>query len=113
MAGAVFLGKAALYFKEPAYAALAQRTLDWLLGCNPFNASSVEGVGYNQPHRGLFGEFFPPVPQMPGAVFVGIDENSFDPKGQGLSNEYDLPMGGWLAWLFQSLEGPLEQLRDQ
>jgi hypothetical protein len=112
MAGAVFLGKAALYFKEPAYAALAQRTLDWILGCNPFNASSVEGVGYNQPHRGLFGEFFPPVPQMPGAVFVGIDENSFDPKGQGLSNEYDLPMGGWLAWLFRSLERPLEQLRN-
>lgn len=102
MAGAVFLGKAARLFKETAYSALAQRTLDWVLGCNPFNASSVEGVGYNQPHRGLFGEFFPPVPQMPGAVFVGIDENSFDPRGQGLSNEYDLPMGGWLAWLFSA-----------
>jgi len=99
MAGAVFLGKAATLLAEPAYSVLAQRTLDWILGFNPFNASSVEGVGYNQPHRGLFGEFFPPVPQMPGGVFVGFDEESFDPGGQGNSNEYDLPMVGWLAWL--------------
>lgn len=105
MAGAVFLGKAATLLAEPAYAVLAQRTLDWILGSNPFNASSVEGVGYNQPHRGLFGEFLPPVPQMPGGVFVGFDEDSFDPRGQGNSNEYDLPMGGWLSWLLSERSG--------
>ena len=44
---------------------------------------------------------------MPGAVFGGIDENSFDPKGQGLSNEYDLPMSGWLAWLFSERSNSL------
>lgn len=107
MAGAVFLGKAATLLNEPAYATLAQRALDWILGSNPFNASSVEGVGYNQPHRGLFGEFFPPVPQMPGAVFVGFDEDSFDPTGHGNSNEYDLPMGGWLSWLLSERSGHL------
>ena len=31
----------------------------------PYDASAVEGVGYNQPQRGFYGEFFPPTPADP------------------------------------------------
>jgi len=99
IAQAIFLKKASIILNNKDYAGLAHRQLDWILGSNPFDSSSVEGLGYNQPHRGIFGEFFPPVPQIPGAVFTGITKHSFDPKGYGLDNEYDMPMVGWLLWL--------------
>jgi Glycosyl hydrolase family 9/Cellulase N-terminal ig-like domain len=95
----IFMKKAASILEDPDYLNIAQRQLDWILGSNPFDASSIEGVGYNQPHRGVFGEFFPPVPQIPGAVFIGLTEHSFDPDGFGQDNEYDIPIAGWILWL--------------
>jgi hypothetical protein len=100
---ALFLLRAARLLGEPAYRGIAQRQLDWVVGCNPFDVSSVEGVGYNQPHRGLFGEFFPPTPQIPGAVSVGISKKSISPQAYGLDNEYDMPPTGQVLWLMAEL----------
>lgn len=105
IAAGVFLTKAAKHFGEPEYTQTAQRQLDWILGANRFDASNVEGVGYNQPHRGIFGEFFPPVPQIPGAVFTGITEESFVEESYGLDNEYDMPMVGWMLYLVSQIDG--------
>lgn len=100
----VFFHKLGSILKNEEYLALAQRQLDWMLGYNRFDASNVEGVGYNQPHRGIFGEFFPPVPQIPGGVFVGFTDLSFCEEAFGYENEYDIPMVTWMMYLIQVIE---------
>lgn len=99
MGMALFMRRAAAITGREEYRVIAQRQLDWVMGCNPFDASAIEGVGYNQPQRGLFGEFFPPTPQIPGAVSIGLAAYSFDPKHYGSANEYDLPAAGSVLWL--------------
>jgi len=106
---ALFLRRAADLLDRPALRRLAQRQIDWVLGCNPLDASTVEGVGANQPHRGVYGEFFPPTPQIPGAVMVGLmgtaDDMplSFEAGARGHYGvywlEYDAPPTGALLWL--------------
>jgi hypothetical protein len=103
LANGVFLAKMGRLTNNPRYREAAQRQLDWILGLNPFDASNVEGVGYNHPHRGIFGEFFPPVPQIPGGVYTGITEESFSMEAQGYDCEYDMPMAGWLLYLLAEL----------
>ena len=101
MLAALFLNRAAEITGNKSYRVVAQRQLDWVMGCNPFDASAIEGVGYNQPLRGLFGEFFPPTPQIPGAVGIRLSIRSFDPNQYGNcgSNEYDMPVVGNVLWL--------------
>lgn len=71
---------AAMILNEPQYARLAQCQLDWIYGANPFNASTVTGIGYNQPS--LFktgaGEFTPHTPELTGGVMTGIGSDSND-----------------------------------
>ena len=102
---ALFLNRAAEITGDKSYRVVAQRQLDWVMGCNPFDASAIEGVGYNQPLRGLFGEFFPPTPQIPGAVNIGLEYRSFDPNQYGNcgANEYDMPEVGNVLWLMAEL----------
>ena len=100
----VFLYKAGKLLDNNTYIEYAHRQLDWLLGFNRFDASNVEGVGYNQPHRGIFGEFYPPVPQIPGGVFVGFTDQGFSEDSFGFDNEYDMPMVGWLMYLLSVLK---------
>ena len=100
----VFLHKAGKLFDNDTYIEYAHRQLDWLLGFNRFDASNVEGAGYNQPHRGIFGEFYPPVPQIPGGVFVGFTDQGFSEDSFGYDNEYDMPMVGWLMYLLSVLK---------
>ena len=97
----LFLNRAGEITGNQECLAIAQRQLDWIMGCNPFDASAIEGVGYHQPLRGLFGEFFPPTPQIPGAVIVGLQPMSFDPQQYGNCgpNEYDMPQAGAALWL--------------
>ncbi|MBN2293081.1 MAG: glycoside hydrolase family 9 protein, partial [Pirellulales bacterium] len=59
-AAGVFLRRAAAITGKDEYRHVAQRQMDWIFGCNPYDSSAVEGVGYNQPQRGFYGEFFPP-----------------------------------------------------
>jgi hypothetical protein len=101
MEAALFLNRAAEITGDKTCRTVAQRQLDWVMGCNPFDASAIEGVGYNQPLRGLFGEFFPPTPQIPGAVSIGFQFRSFDPNlyGNCGSNEYDMPVVGNVLWV--------------
>ena len=97
---ALFLNRAAEITGDQTYRTVAQRQLDWVMGCNPFDASAIEGVGYNQPLRGLYGEFFPPTPQIPGAVSIGLSPGSFSPETYGNGpNEYDMPVVGNVLWL--------------
>ena len=103
MAAGLFMRKVADMTGKRQYAAVAQRQLDWIMGCNPFDCSTIEGVGYNQPHRGVFGEFFPNTPQIPGAVSIGVNEGSFSQESYGFSNEYDMPPTGYTLWLMSEL----------
>lgn len=89
----ILLNKAAKVFNKPELKGLAQRQADWILGGNPFDASSVTGVGFNQPYLPVFGQFFPHTPQIPGAVIVGV------PDGV----EYDMPCVGTLMWLLAEI----------
>lgn len=104
---ALFLIRAHRLLGDARYLATAQRQVDWILGCNPFDASTVEGVGLNQPARYLNGgEFFPPTPQIPGAVMTGIMGDEHDdpePFGNNCSTEYDIPSSAPLMWLLSEL----------
>lgn len=99
IASAVFLAKLHALTGEKNYAEIMQRQLDWIMGGNMYDTSNIEAVGYNQPHRGVFGEFFPPVPQIPGAVFTGLTDDSFTEIAFGFDCEYDMPMVGWCLHL--------------
>jgi len=69
----------------------AQRMIDWVLGSNPQLQSLVEGVGYNQERRPVFGQFYPSTPQIPGAVLH---------RQRG---EYDMPPVSWLLLALRML----------
>jgi hypothetical protein len=91
---------------------IACRQLDWILGCNPFDASTVDGIGRNQPERLIGGEFFPPTPQIPGAVMTGIVGTGKDEplkpgvRQPGIANvdvEYNMPQTAMLMWMMLEL----------
>lgn len=104
-AAGVFLRRAAALTGKEEYRHAAQRQMDWILGCNPYDSSSVEGVGYNQPQRSFFGEFFPPTPQIPGGVSTGITSWSITQQNSGFANEYDMPIVGLVLWLMTEQVG--------
>ncbi len=104
-AAGVFLRHAAALTEKDEYRHVAQRQMDWILGCNPYDASAVEGVGYNQPLRGFYGEFFPPTPQIPGAVSTGLTSGSILMQNSGFANEYDMPIVGLVLWLMTEQVG--------
>lgn len=103
----IFLLRAHRLLGEARYLATVQRQVDWIFGCNPFDASTVEGIGCNQPLRFINGgEFFPPTPQIPGAVMTGIigdDDDEPMPFANNCANEYDIPAGAPLMWLLSEL----------
>jgi hypothetical protein len=89
------------------WTALAQCQLDWILGCNPFNASTVMAVGHNNPQH-MFGyEYEPTTPFLPGAVMNGISGNADDiPQlrpGSWQDTEYWTPMAAYTLWLLSEL----------
>jgi len=103
---ALFLLRAYRLTGEVRYLATVQRQVDWILGCNPFDASTVEGVGLNQPMRYVGGEFFPPTPQIPGAVMTGImagEDDNPEPFANNTSTEYDMPANAPLMWLLSEM----------
>lgn len=104
---ALFLLRAAQITGDERCFPVACRQIDWILGCNPFDASTVEGVGRNQPERLINGdEFFPPVPQLPGAVMTGAIGTATDEMAQfrgGVEGEYDMPPTSMLMWFMLEL----------
>lgn len=100
---AVGLTKAARLLSRPEWSALAQRQLDWILGCNPFNASTVMGAGYHNPQHMFGWEYDPPTPFIPGAVLNGITGDQNDQPqlrpGSYQECEYWTPMVCYAMWL--------------
>jgi hypothetical protein len=52
--------------------------LDWTIGVNPFNASTITSVGSNQPRLFTTGEFKPATPLNPGGVMNGVGGSEND-----------------------------------
>lgn len=105
----VALHRAARLLGRPDWSTLAQAQLDWIVGCNPFNASTVMDVGYNNPQH-MFGlAHDPPTPFIPGAVMNGIGGDEHDlPRlrpGQWQETEYWTPMVCYTMWLAGLLSG--------
>ena len=108
LAKALFLIRCARYADNgKACIAAACRQVDWVFGLNPFNSSTVEGVGRNQPQRLInVDEFIPPTPQIPGAVMTGIGAcpgDDIPEQGRGCTAEYDLPPTSMLIWVLKEL----------
>jgi hypothetical protein len=105
----IALVHAARILKKPSYLITAQRQLDWILGLNPFSASTVEGFGHNQPEAYInSNEFRPATPIIPGAVMNGIggtmdDEPALYP-GSYHTAEYWTPMVSHTLWLAAELQ---------
>jgi hypothetical protein len=57
---------------------IGQQQLDFIYGCNPFNASTATGLGYNQPEFFKTSEFIPHTPKINGAVMAGIGSSEED-----------------------------------
>ncbi len=103
----VGLMKAAGVLNNPELKAVAQRQLDWIMGVNPFNSSTIVSVGYNQPERFSGGEFHPFTPVIPGAVMNGLGGDSEDQPVIGTGNwqisEYWTPMAAYTLWLMAEI----------
>ena len=96
-------------FADRTFNTLVQRQLDWILGNNPFSASTVEGIGHSHPLQFVNTvEFFPPTPRLPGAVMNGlggtIDDQPFMGDGIYHVSEYWTPMVAYTVWLMAELQ---------
>ncbi|MFP4060435.1 MAG: NPCBM/NEW2 domain-containing protein [Bacteroidales bacterium] len=62
------------YMNMEEWYSIAQSHLNWIYGVNPYYASTVTGIGYNQPDLFKTGaeEFTPPTPEIVGGVMTGI-----------------------------------------
>jgi hypothetical protein len=105
--------KASLVLHDPVLKAYAQKQLDWITGINPFNSSTIEGVGYNHPKHFPGSTFYPQTPVLPGAVLNGLggDHNDQPVIGNGdwQISEYWTPMVSYTLWLMAELSaaGPV------
>jgi len=103
----VGLIKASIILNDPKLKALAQKQLDWIIGVNPFNCSTIETVGYNQPKHYAGGGFIPRTPVIPGAVLCGLggDHNDQPVPGDGdwQTSEYWTPMVSFTIWLMAEI----------
>lgn len=103
------LMRASSILKDKSLKALAQRQLDWIIGVNPFNSSTIISVGYNHPVRFVNGnEFKPATPMLPGAVMNGLGGNHDDQPDLILKNnwqesEYWTPMVAYTLWLMAEM----------
>ncbi len=99
--------KAAAVLKDDRMKASAQKQLDWILGSNPFNSSTIEGEGYNHPVHFPGSSFFPEVPVLPGGVLNGLGGDHEDMpvigNGDWQISEYWTPMVAYTLWLIAEL----------
>jgi hypothetical protein len=94
---------------DPSLRSVAQSQLDWIVGGNPFYASTVEGIGHNHPPQFVNGgEFHPPTPLLPGAVMNGLggtmDDQPSIGDGDYHVSEYWTPMVSYTMWLMAVLQ---------
>ena len=107
-ASGIGLLKASMVLDDPKLYAIAQRQLDWILGTNPFNSSTLIGVGYNHPKHFPGSTFYPQTPVIHGAVMNGLGSDEEDVPQIGTGNwqisEYWTPMVAYTLWLMAELE---------
>jgi hypothetical protein len=72
------LARAARLLDRPELRRIAQRQLDFIYGANPFDASTAEGLGRNQPNFYKTTEFTPHTPWISGAVMAGLGSSNDD-----------------------------------
>jgi hypothetical protein len=103
----VGLIKAANILKDEKLKAIGQRQLDWIIGVNPFNSSTIEMVGHNQPGHFPGSSFLPDVPVLPGAVLNGLGGDISDTpdigNGDWQISEYWTPMAAYTLWLMAEI----------
>ena len=103
----VGLLKASQVIDDPELKALAQKQLDWIVGSNPFNSSTVVGLGYNHPKHFPGSTFYPLTPVIPGAVLNGLGGSPEDQPEIGTGSwqisEYWTPMVSFTLWLMAEL----------
>jgi len=103
----VGLVKASDILKDKKLKAIAQRQLDWIIGVNPFNSSTIEMVGHNQPKHFPGSTFLPDVPVLPGAVLNGLGGDISDKPqtgdGDWQISEYWTPMVAYTLWLMAEI----------
>jgi hypothetical protein len=103
----VALLKASNVLNDPVLKAIAQRQLDWIIGSNPFNSSTVVGIGYNHPKHFPGSTFIPNTPVIPGAVLNGLGGTHDDQPDIGTGSwqisEYWTPMVAYTLWLMSEL----------
>jgi hypothetical protein len=85
----------------------AQRQLDWIVGLNPLNSSTMEEVGHNQPVRFINRTLnIPPI--IAGAVMNGIGGTKEDKPhlvpGSWQNCEYWTPQTSHTMWLMAELQ---------
>lgn len=105
----VGLMKASSLLNDKGLKAAAQRQLDWIIGMNPFNSSTLTGIGYNHPKHFPGSTFLPNTPIIPGAVLNGLGGDKSDQPDIGNGNwqisEYWTPMVAYTLWLLAELSG--------
>jgi hypothetical protein len=103
------LTKAAKILNDPNLKALAQKQLDWIIGVNPFNSSTIESVGHNQPKHFGGSTFLPLTPVIPGGVLNGLGGDKADQpwigNGDWQISEYWTPMVSYTLWLMAEISG--------
>lgn len=104
----VGLIKASTILNDPKLKAVAQKQLDWIIGFNPFNSSTIISVGQNQPTRMMGSEFKPFTPLIPGAVMNGLGGDKDDQpylitRSNYQQSEYWTPMVGYTIWLMAEI----------
>lgn len=101
------LMKAARVLNDPGLRTYAQRQLDWIIGANPFNSSTIISVGYNHPKQMVGSEFHPFTPLLPGAVMNGLggdkDDQPATSNGNYNMSEYWTPMVAYTLWLMAEI----------
>ena len=99
--------KASAALNDPEMKAMAQKQLDWIVGTNPFNSSTVVGIGYNHPKHFPGSTFLPNTPVIPGAVLNGLGGSASDQpeigNGSWQISEYWTPMVAFTIWLMAEL----------
>ena len=106
-AAGIGLLKAAQVLDKPELKIFAQNQLDWIIGRNPLNSSTLIGTGYNHPKHFPGSTFYPQTPSIPGAVMNGLGGNHEDQPVIGNGNwqisEYWTPMVAQTLWLMAEL----------
>ncbi len=103
----VILSDAARILGSEQYRNLGQRMFDWILGLNPFDVSTVNGLGHKNPPEYVYTGFKPRTPRITGSVMCGIAGDAQDrpdlQAGSYHSGEIWTPMTIQTMWLASEL----------